>query len=528
LASTLPLQAETYVSSPKYNVMRQDDNDDDEILLAARQVRQAMAESMTLFQDEIAKDGTGKSESTQTNVATTKNMGAQEPVNSLRSTTSTSLGGRASRFVEPPPKYRNRVSKFLPRERYADIQVRRRGTANAAPRTTPLASRRSETLSRAVAQVSTADEQKASDKTDHVIDLDDDDERETLTNGWHQNDQESSPAEVIQFKTMDPMPATYVSPAMYAPLQYDPQPTPPYNAQPALQEPSQGHGDPDFERHVDQVSATTTFSPSNPNLHVNAWSTLAHQAGQFVPQQHRSPSIEPVNIVSTRYPTPPPPPSAIDEEVTVLHVTKHTPKHQPVPSAPRRSSSPVRQTRPAPKEMAKQRQVSQPKRSHHRQPSAPHVNPFALLAGMDDEDGESGADDEDDESNADNEEGAKDFVGGDDAVGEGPESEAEEEEDEFVDEQGGQSVNAQDNGYDEEDDGQYDEEHGFNDDSDLGNGQYSAEDDVEEEGEGEGNYDEEEEEEDESVEDDDDEEPAPPPPPAWDGKGGSAEDAIEL
>jgi len=536
LASNLLPQAEANlsdISSSKPDAVVQGPNDDDEILLAARQVRQAMAESMRLFQDEIAKDEKRKSESSQSNAATTRNasksLGAQDFGTSFHTTASTSLGGRASRFAEPPPKYRSRVSKFLPRERYADIQAHRRTATSVTPRTTPSASRRSETLSRSVAQASTFDGQKAATNIDNVIDLDDDEAPEVQANGWHQNEHEPSPAEVNHFETLDPMLATYASSAMYAPIQYGSQPILPYTAQPPLQGPLQEHVDLDSLDHVDQTPFMTTFSPPSPSLHDDIVSSLAYQAAQFVPQRHQTPSVEPSNNVSARYPTPPPPPSTVDAEVEVLNVVKHpsSPKRQPVPSPPCRSPSPIRQVRPERTEMPKQRQVFQPKCPHHRQPSAPHVNPFALLASM--EDGND--DDEDDEEGkgtASVAEGADDEIEEDEESG----SEAGEEEHEFVDGKEGQPSNEQDNGYYEEDNGQYDEEHGFNDDSASGNGRYSADDDVEADGEeGEGEYDEELDE-DESEEDDEEEEEeeehAPPPPSAWDGKGGSVEDAIEL
>lgn len=539
LASTLLPQPEANIantSSSKPDAVVQDPNDDDEILLAARQVRQAMAESMTLFQDEIAKDEKRKSESSHPNAATTRNasrsLGAEDFGITFRSTAPTSLAGRASRFVEPPPKYRSRVSKFLPRERYADIQAHRRPITSVTPRTTPSASRRSETLSRAVAQPSTYIEQKKPANIDNVIDLDDE-EPEVQTNGWHQNEHEPSPTEVNSLETLDPMLATYASSAMYAPIQYDFQAFVPYTAQPPLQESPQGHGEVDSQDHVGHMPTMTTFPPLSPNLRDDVFSSLAYEAAQFVPQPNHSPSVEPSNSVSARYPTPPPPP-VVDEEVEILSVVKHpSPNRQPVPSPPPRSPSPVRQVRPERKEIPKQRQVSQQKRPHHRQASAPHVNPFALLAGMDD--GDDG--DDPDEEEEDDEGGGGAASVAEEAVDEmeadeEPRSEAEEEEHEFVDEKEGQLGNGQDNGYYEEDDGQYDEEHGFNDDSASGNGRYSVDDDVEgdEEG-GEGEYDEELDE-DESEEEDDEEEEeeehAPPPPSAWDGKGGSVEDAIEL
>jgi len=384
-----------------------------------------------------------------------------------------------------------------------------------------------------VAQASTFDGQKAATNIDNVIDLDDEKEPEVQSNGWHQDEHEPSPAEINHFETLDPMLATYASSAMYAPIQYGSQPILPYTAQPPLQEPPQEYGDLDSLDHVDQTPFTTTFSPPSPRLHDDTLSNLVYEAAQFVSQPNHSPSVEPSNHVSAKYPTPPPPPSTVDDEVEVLYVAKHpsSPTRQPVSSRPHRSPSPMRQVQAERKPVPKQRQASQPKRPHHRQPSAPDVNPFALLAGMDDGDeDEEEEDDEEGDGTASVAEEAEVEIDEDDEPG----SEAEEEEHEFVDEQQEQPNDGQDNGYYEEDNGQYDEEHGFNDDSASGNGRYSADDDIEGDGEegGGGEYDEELDE-DESEEDDEEEEEeeaehAPPPPSAWDGKGGSVEDAIEL
>lgn len=103
------------------------DEEDVELFAAMRAARSAMSESISFFKEELARDelhnsrsSDGLDNSTQTHRSRPRfdhSFNSTTPLESLQET-------------RPPPKYRNRVSKFLPREMYADVLMAKQRETN--------------------------------------------------------------------------------------------------------------------------------------------------------------------------------------------------------------------------------------------------------------------------------------------------------------------------------------------------------------------------------------------------------------
>lgn len=125
------LQPDTLYAPPVQNTRAPVANEEDEELFAAvRAARNAMSDSISFFQDELKQDELRKSQvNTDTTIlaptSTPSAPASNAVVNELISN-STSLR------KEPPPAYRNRISKFLPRSMYADVMMRRRRDTGAS------------------------------------------------------------------------------------------------------------------------------------------------------------------------------------------------------------------------------------------------------------------------------------------------------------------------------------------------------------------------------------------------------------
>lgn len=101
--------------------------EDVELFAAMRAARSAMSESISFFKEELARDelhnsrsSDGLDNSTQTHRLRPRfdhSFNSTMPLESHRET-------------RPPPKYRNRVSKFLPREMYADVLMAKQRETN--------------------------------------------------------------------------------------------------------------------------------------------------------------------------------------------------------------------------------------------------------------------------------------------------------------------------------------------------------------------------------------------------------------
>lgn len=105
------------------------EQDEDEAIFAAvRQARQAMSDSISFFHEEIAKEESRpQSQASQSPLEHPNiSMHPSEISNEKLGGSVASFGSsRTGRKKEPPPKYRSRVSKFLPREMYADKLMQR-------------------------------------------------------------------------------------------------------------------------------------------------------------------------------------------------------------------------------------------------------------------------------------------------------------------------------------------------------------------------------------------------------------------
>lgn len=124
--------------------------EDEEIFAQIRQVREAMSDSMTFFQEERKKDEEfrlsrssagsastpSSSEKRPTAVRDWKAIAEQRIAKALRASSVKSTTPR-EKTREPPPAYRNRVSKFLPRERYADKMMAQRQDVGDRPKYVP-------------------------------------------------------------------------------------------------------------------------------------------------------------------------------------------------------------------------------------------------------------------------------------------------------------------------------------------------------------------------------------------------------
>jgi len=187
-ASASPLARSTYLpdetiaslDSPAAMPQPANIDDDDELLVAARQVRQAMTESISLFQEEIAKDEVHQSQSSKAEPLTrlSKSLGAQDwraTVASFTSLAPAPSTERTSKFVEPAPRYRNRVSKFLPRDLHGDVQAARRRTIGTRLRGGTPNPVRETALEVAVAEQSFVNGVKSAKDEPILLDDDDDD-----------------------------------------------------------------------------------------------------------------------------------------------------------------------------------------------------------------------------------------------------------------------------------------------------------------------------------------------------------------
>lgn len=94
-------------------------DEDDDLFASVRQVREAMGESISFFKDQLAKDNELKQSAARgSSISPTSDysvslLGTSNPV-------------PTSATKQAPPSYRNRVSKFLPRDRYADVLLAER------------------------------------------------------------------------------------------------------------------------------------------------------------------------------------------------------------------------------------------------------------------------------------------------------------------------------------------------------------------------------------------------------------------
>lgn len=144
-SSPSSLQPSTTPSGPSLH--RTINDEDVEIFAAVRAARDAMSESISFFKEEMAKDELSRSRSSEglNNSTRTANPPPPPPPRFDQSTPSTTTlsPGSATFSKEPPPKYRNRVSKFLPREMYADVlrERQRRANVNGMPVPTTAATR---------------------------------------------------------------------------------------------------------------------------------------------------------------------------------------------------------------------------------------------------------------------------------------------------------------------------------------------------------------------------------------------------
>lgn len=144
-----PSQAVAETSKPRQALI-----DEDEALFAAvRATRELMSESISFFHDEISKNERQSQPQSQFAEATTPASISNAPIvatsrfstsitaaaararledlnrsfaSSTTSTSSSLLSSQQPRHSELPPKYRNRVSKFLPRNLYADVLMQKR------------------------------------------------------------------------------------------------------------------------------------------------------------------------------------------------------------------------------------------------------------------------------------------------------------------------------------------------------------------------------------------------------------------
>ncbi|KAI9711953.1 MAG: hypothetical protein M1828_001752 [Chrysothrix sp. TS-e1954] len=100
-------------AGPHFPQDRQHD-DDEALFAAARQARQAMSESMSLFSAEIAN------EEFRASASAMRSLGALHSTPVVSSMTSNDIISSNSTPRLSPPKYRSRVSRFLSRDQYAD------------------------------------------------------------------------------------------------------------------------------------------------------------------------------------------------------------------------------------------------------------------------------------------------------------------------------------------------------------------------------------------------------------------------
>ena len=479
-ASTSPLARSNYVqdetiTSPgppaalvqpaKANI-----DDDDELLVAARQVRQAMTESISLFQEEIAKDELHQFKSSKMEPLTrlSKSLGAQDwraMVASFASFAPVPNTERTSKFVEPPPRYRSRVSKFLPRERHSDVQAARRRTIGTRSRGSTPNSLREAALEAALAEKSAVNGVKAA--TDEPILLDDDDVEDPV--------QDTTYPSIEQSRTTQPMAIdpqlTQFGPTVNGSSNVlsnhqasfhtsnqvfdldDDSPVAVEQSAPATQDGSIPVSEnahmrsytalkavspvrQDKERMVPKVPSPMPMSPVIASL------SQAFQSNGFAAQPARSASPQPqlfsqasppksVTLDPRERPIPPAaalpsPPEAVTQDPrkrpspSPSRLPLQAPPPKPAPRDPRQRppTSVAIQSAPkaAPPEVATRdprQRPSQPVQSPklkmqpkkpppRRQVSAPHVNPFALLEGMGDDDDEEDKD-EDEEENHDDE-----------------------------------------------------------------------------------------------------------------------------
>ena len=129
-SSPPPLRSSKELSGPSLH--RTPSDEDAELFAAIRAARDAMSESISFFKEEMAKDELNRSRSSEGLNDSIRTANPPPPPRFDHSTASTPTlsMGSATLGKEPPPKYRNRVSKFLPRELYADMLLERQRRAN--------------------------------------------------------------------------------------------------------------------------------------------------------------------------------------------------------------------------------------------------------------------------------------------------------------------------------------------------------------------------------------------------------------
>lgn len=119
----------------------QEEDEDEALFSAVRQARQAMTDSIDFFRSEIEKDAESRqssqvpSRSMSPSIFSTSRLGAVNvhPADELGVSLNGSRRSSVTRSARDLPlKYRSRVSKFLPRERYADVKMRQRREGGAS------------------------------------------------------------------------------------------------------------------------------------------------------------------------------------------------------------------------------------------------------------------------------------------------------------------------------------------------------------------------------------------------------------
>lgn len=167
ISSSPPLQImDVPTSSSRREVP---DAEDEELFAAVRAARDAMSESITFFKEEMAKDELGRSKSSAGGEAATRHdspsLKHRLPMDFDRSLISTT-SHQSSPSGQPPLKYRSRVSKFLPREMYADFLMEKQGQEHKTPRfAEPPGNRQGTDLDNSQRQPSGLEQQQLSPRT---------------------------------------------------------------------------------------------------------------------------------------------------------------------------------------------------------------------------------------------------------------------------------------------------------------------------------------------------------------------------
>jgi len=478
-ASASPLARSTYLQDEAAappnlasGAMQQPVNtdDDDELLVAARQVRQAMTESISLFQEEIAKDELHQSQRSRAEPLTrlSKSLGTQDlraTIASLTSFAPVPSTERTSKFVELPPRCRNRVSKFLPRERHSDVQAHRRRTIGTRSRGSTPNPLREAALEAAVAEESFINGGRVARDEPVLLDDDDDDVQDSGKNAISPSVEQSCTTQpmaidpqLTQFGTFINGSSTannnhgaspHASPqvldlddsySVHAEKTHSP-------AQPATIPASEAvfgrqyapeaasfaklNNDivlPDVATHAQTSPAIVSFvQPSQPHeVAVKPTSTQPQLLPQAPPQKavivdprkrltppaSSHPPAEPLPPKAAtqdprKRPSPPLPAQTL-RQASPPKPAPRDPRQRPQASVPPQAApqtaqkAPTRDPRQRPSQPVQSPKLKmQPKQPPRRQVSAPHVNPFALLEGMGDDDDDDDNEDEDGEDDED-------------------------------------------------------------------------------------------------------------------------------